>query len=77
MTVGVGLFGTITAFLANAFIGPAEDEPAEATDLAVATADLLARLDEISNMLRAQEKTSADLKSKIENLEVVLERRDN
>ena len=77
MTVGVGLFGTITAFLANAFIGPEDSAPAEAADPAAAPADLLARLDEISNMLRAQEKTSADLKAKIENLELILERQDN
>lgn len=76
MTVGVGLFGTITAFLANVFVRPADDEPDETGGLAVDPAELLARLDEIRSMLQAHEKTSADLKAKIEGLEVILEREE-
>jgi voltage-gated potassium channel len=74
MTVGVGLFGTITAFLANIFIGPGGDEQptpeAPSTDLAI----LSSQLEEIQSMLQAYEKTNIDLQAKIEGLEEALAR---
>lgn len=69
MTVGVGLFGTITAFLANVFIGPGEDvQPApegSSSDLAA----LSSQLQEIKSMLQAYEKTNSDLQAKIDGLD--------
>ena len=75
MTVGVGLFGTITAFLANFFIKPEEDddEPIEAPDSSADPADLRARIEEIKEILLAFEKTNSDLKAKIEGLEYIME----
>jgi voltage-gated potassium channel Kch len=52
MTVGVGLFGTLTGFLANAFVSPKQ----ESTDSAAATdasADVRAELAEIRRLLEA------------------------
>lgn len=73
MTVGVGLFGTITAFLANAFIEPddEEDEP----DLAAAGLNNLSeQMEEIKAMLLDNEKANNDLQAKIEGLEALLKR---
>jgi voltage-gated potassium channel Kch len=74
MTVGVGLFGTITAFLANVFIKPDDDEPVETTGPSIDPADLMLRMEEIKSMLLTYEKTNSDLKAKIESLEVILEK---
>lgn len=76
MTVGVGLFGTITAFLANAFIKPEDDEPVEAEGPTIDPADLMAQIDEIKKLLLAYEKTNNDLMVKVENLELTLEKRN-
>jgi voltage-gated potassium channel Kch len=76
MTVGVGLFGTITAFLANVFIRPEEDEPVEAEGSSIDSADLMAQMNEIKNMLLTYEETNTELKAKIEGLELILEKHD-
>jgi len=73
MTLGVGLFGTITAFLANIFVSPGEDEPDEATGPLVEPAMMMAQMVKIENMLLAIDRTSTDLKAKVENLEILLE----
>jgi voltage-gated potassium channel len=53
MTVGVGLFGTLTGFLANAFISPSKEDT-QATD----EPDVRAELAEIRQLLQAlQERT--------------------
>jgi len=73
MTVGVGLFGTITAFLANTFVGSGDDEPAETAGPTIDPADMMmSQMEEIKNMLLAYEKTNTDMKNKIENLETLL-----
>ena len=74
MTLGVGLFGTITAFLANAFVGSEEDERTEAS---INPTELIGRMDEIVSMLLVYEKTNSDLKAKYEGLEVILEKRED
>lgn len=76
MTVGVGLFGTITAFLANVFIKPEDDEPVEAESPSIDPADLMARMEEIKELLLAYEKTNNDVMAKLENLELTLEKRN-
>lgn len=76
MTVGVGLFGTITAFLANAFIEPEEDQPIEAESPSIDAADLMSQMEEIKELLLNYEKTNNDLMAKMENLEVALENRN-
>lgn len=68
MTVGVGLFGTITAFLANVFIEPdgEEEKPELAT---TGVEDLSNQVGEIKSMLLAYKKQNSDLQAKIEGLE--------
>jgi len=73
MTVGVGLFGTITAFLANAFIEP-DDEDDEPEATAAGLSGLSQQMEEIKAMLLAYEKKSDDLQVKIEGLEEILQK---
>jgi hypothetical protein len=72
MTVGVGLFGTITAFLANIFIAPGEDEENEPQLTAAGFDGLAAQIEEMKAMLQAYERSSGELSAKIEKLETVL-----
>ena len=73
MTVGVGLFGTITAFLANAFIKP-QDKEDDADISAAGLSGLSQQMEEIKTMLVAYEKKSDDLQVKIEGLEEILQK---
>ena len=60
MTVGVGLFGTLTGFLANAFVGPPEENEETETTANDAQAGIRAELAEIRGLLEAlQERRSA------------------
>jgi hypothetical protein len=66
----VGLFGTLAGFVANVFLAPGKrnaevEAPADANDPK-------AKLAEIKTMLEAQEKASADLKVKLEQVERLL-----
>lgn len=71
MTAGVGLFGTLSGFLANTFLSPpAPKKPAEVT-----TADAndpKARIAELKQMLEAQEQATADLRAKLEEIDNLL-----
>ena len=67
MTIGVGLFGTITAFLANAFIAPSEDEDAQ--DLPAADlVSLSEQMQEIKAILVSYDKANNDLQAKVDGL---------
>jgi len=70
MTVGVGLFGTITAFLANAFIEPS-DEPEVA---AAGVSSVPGQMDEIKGMLLDYDQKFNDLQAQIEGLEETLQK---
>jgi voltage-gated potassium channel Kch len=60
MTVGVGLFGTLTGFLANAFVSPADASEKTETTASDAQAAIRAELAEIRRLLEAlQERGSA------------------
>jgi voltage-gated potassium channel len=69
MTAGVGLFGTLSAFLASAFLSPRrkQEEP-ETTD----ATDPKARLAELRHMVEAQEEVAQLLKAKLEEFEKTL-----
>jgi voltage-gated potassium channel Kch len=74
LTTGIGLFGTLTGFLANAFLSPAQpEEAAEASHNAPpqeARPDTLpAKLDEIQELLVAQQQAQAVLQNKLAELE--------
>ena len=76
MTVGVGLFGTITAYLANIFIVPKEEEPL--TDTPTGDfADLVGEIAEMKSLLQSYQKTNDDLKTKVESLELILRKNDS
>lgn len=70
MTAGVGLFGTLSGYLANQFLKPAapKTEP-----IAADAQDPKSRLAEIRRMIEAQEQTTTDLKSKLDELSKMLE----
>lgn len=69
MTVGVGLFGTIAAFLANAFIGPNDDGEPETEALVADIAELSSQIKEMASALHSYNETNLELKTKIEKLE--------
>jgi voltage-gated potassium channel len=75
MTIGVGLFGTITAFLANAFIEPDDDEDDQ--QMSTAFRDLSEQMGEIKSMLLAYEQSNSDLQTKIDRLEEILQQRQD
>jgi voltage-gated potassium channel len=63
MIVGIGLFGTFTGFVANAFLAPPQpkQEPA--------SGGVDARIAEITALLEQQERTSAQLRERLAGLE--------
>jgi len=69
MVAGVGLFGTLSGFLANTFLSPRKKEPAAAPADAN---DAKARLAEIRRMLETQEQVTADLKAKLDEIDNLL-----
>jgi voltage-gated potassium channel Kch len=72
LTAGVGLFSTLTAFLANAFIKPQEEEPPQPADTSPPSSDLVVQLGKVESMLLALERSNDQLKSKLEKLEDLL-----
>jgi voltage-gated potassium channel len=71
MIAGVGLFGTLSGFLANQFLTPPtpkEEEPVVYAD----PNDPKARIAELKQMLEAQEKATTDLRAKLEEIDQLL-----
>ncbi len=68
ITVGIGLFGVITGFLANVFLG--DDEKID--DKSLATDNILTLLQEIKISQLSQEKVSGELNNRLAALEVFL-----
>ena len=70
MTAGVGLFGTLSGFLATSFLSPAkpqaEEQPAADADTPKA------KLAHLIRMLAVQEQSVADLKAQMEELDKLL-----
>jgi len=71
MTAGVGLFGTLSGFLANTFLSPRKRTEEPAASAADAN-DPKARLAEVRRMLEAQEQATADLKAKLDEIDNLL-----
>jgi voltage-gated potassium channel len=73
MTAGVGLFGTLTAFLANKFLAPPAQKEAPVPAPAPADANSAkARLAELQRDLEAQEQAAAALRAKVEEIQKLL-----
>ena len=65
MSLGVGLFGVLTGFLANAFIPEKRNEP----KVESASRDGLDQIGEIQKLIEEQERLTASLKVKLANIE--------
>ena len=72
MTAGVGLFGTLSGYLAQSFLSPSKEEKAEEIQAEAETADPKQRLAEIMRLLEAQEQATAELKGKLEEVKNLL-----
>lgn len=70
MTAGVGLFGTLSGFLANTFLTPPKKKEPEQT--AANATDPKARLAELRRMLEAQAQTTANLQAQLDELDKLL-----
>jgi voltage-gated potassium channel Kch len=70
MVAGVGLFGTLSGFLANSFLSPSKPKQGAVPDPATDTP--AARLAALKRMIEAQEKNTAELKTQLEELEKIL-----
>jgi voltage-gated potassium channel len=71
ITVGVALFGVVTGFLANKFVGSGEDV-SEAPEPGLSPEDLAAILGEIKALRAEQEHSYTELESKLEGLKLLL-----
>jgi len=71
MTAGVGLFGTLSGFLANTFLSPPKKKEEQAETPAKAD-DPKAKLAELKRMIEAQEQAAADLRAKLEEIDNLL-----
>ena len=71
MTAGVGLFGTLSGFLANLFLAPAKPKEEEAAETPEVN-DPKARIAELLHMVEQQQQATADLHSKLEEMKRLL-----
>ena len=71
MIAGVGLFGTLSGFLANQFLAPPASREAEAPAVEPAPADPKARIAELKQMLEAQKQTNANLRAKLNEIDAL------
>lgn len=76
MSAGVGLFGTLSGFLANQFLSspaPREEEaPAAGPVTETAPTDPKARIAELKQLLEAQEQATAELRAKLDEIDALL-----
>ncbi len=72
MAVGVGLFGTLTGYLANAFLAPKQEETPAEEVLAPSAGEAKAKLAELKQLLAEQKQAQANLESKIAEIEMLL-----
>ncbi len=70
MTAGVGLFGTLSGFLANQFLTP--PKPKEEEQPATDAFTPKAKLAQLKQMIEAQEKATAELKTQLEEIDKLL-----
>jgi len=71
MTAGVGLFGTLSGFLANMFLAPSKAEEEEEADEAAAD-DPKAKIAELKRLIGTQEAAMADLRTKLDEVDKLL-----
>jgi voltage-gated potassium channel len=71
MTAGVGLFGTLSGFLANKFLTPPAAEE-ESPQPAAPSDDPKARLAELRRLIAAQEQATAEFRRQLEEIDQLL-----
>ena len=71
MTAGVGLFGTLSGFLANSFLTPPKPKEEE-EQLATDANTPKARLATLKRMIEDQERATANLKAQLEEIDKLL-----
>jgi hypothetical protein len=72
MTIGVGLFGVLTGYLANVFLKPPAEIQSEQQEGNSTPGDLQSRLEEIRRILQEQEKYTAELRKNLDALRVLV-----
>jgi voltage-gated potassium channel Kch len=73
MIAGVGLFGTLTGYLANAFLAPPKKKPVESVETAGTAVDpAVAAMADLRRMLDESRSTQDALAAKVDELEAVL-----
>ncbi len=73
ISVGVGLFGVVTGFLANNFLAPTKHETKERMDQETESrSDSRAILEEVKRLRLEQEKANAEFNAKLEALSSIL-----
>jgi voltage-gated potassium channel len=71
MIAGVGLFGTLSGFLANQFLAPPAPREAKAPAGEPDPADPKARIAELKQMLEVQEQATANLRAKLNEIDTL------
>ena len=69
MTVGVGLFGTLTGYLANAFLAPPKKKKVQRN---IASNNPKAKLAQLRQMLEEQKLAQAAIEDKISEIEELM-----
>ena len=72
MIAGVGLFGTLSGFLANTFLSPPKKKEKKPPATAADANNPKAQLAELKRMIEAQEQAAADLRAKLEEIDKLL-----
>lgn len=72
MTIGVGLFGVLTGYLANAFLKPKSTKQNQQEAVNTTPDNLQAGLQEIKRILLEQEHSTAELKKRLEEIDGLL-----
>ena len=72
MSVGVGLFGTLAAYLSQSFLSPGKKKEEAKEEASSTSDDPKQRLTEILRQLEAQEKATAELRGQLEEVTKLL-----
>lgn len=72
MTAGVGLFGTLSGYLANTFLSPQKATADEPSTESTNANDPKAKMAELRSLIAAQEQATANLKSKLDEIDSLL-----
>jgi hypothetical protein len=73
LTIGVGLFGVLTGYLATAFLKPKSVQQTEQEAVHTAPDTLQASLQELNRLIVEQEQYTAELKKRLEMIDGLLQ----